>query len=435
MLSGKSVKNTVLGAMLAGLLCSCALSEQGQKPETPNHSWFKGENYGTEGANDAELATVAYSQGKFEDAENHVIQALRLNPRQPQALMVGALIYEQTGRLNRARQYYEDLIIVGGEETSILGTDDAKPASMAEIARKRLRRLNMMQSEFMIEDKDGAMTFNISQEAAARQGKSAMEEALFVRQQKLIAENKASTDADVKAVEVLFTEGEKNIISRFLILNELAEKDMITKQEFLAGRSANIGGLLPLTHKAPAFGVDKPVPSPDLIIERINSLRDAVEARAITPQEFSAERDVIIEAILPPDPRFRMQNKAPSKDILSAAKDIRKLEVIEELGLITNKEKAAEKKAIEKSLGLSRAEKAAPKAKKPVQTQAPAAAPTPAPETKVQQPEKENKTEETAAPALLVPAATPPAQQPVSSPSGATQEEIQVLIPEVTSPF
>ena len=340
---------------LCGLMSLLILGACSQFPsdEKPNHSWFKGEVYGTEGDSDAQLATVAYSQGKFDEAENYVIQALRLNPRHPQALMVGALVYEKLGRLNRARQYYEDLIIIGENESTVLGSPDGMPQKMSDIAKTRLRRLNMQQSEFMIENKDGAMTFNISKEAAARQGKSAMEEALFARQQKLVADNQASADADIKAVELLFDDNEKNVISRFLIMQELAEKDMITKQEFLEARQSNIGGLLPLSNKAPAFGINAPVPSPDLIIERINALREAMEARAITPKEFSAERDLIITAILPPEPRLRMQPKAPSKDIMSAAKDLRKLEVISELGLITKNEKAKEKKAIEEGLGLN----------------------------------------------------------------------------------
>ena len=141
---------------------------------------------------------------------------------------------------------------------------------------------------------------------------------------------------------------------------------MITKDEFLSRRTANVGGLLPLTSTPPATGIDAPVPSPDLIIERINVLKDAVESRAITPREFSAERDVIIEALLPPNPRTRMKPKAPSKDILGAAKDLRKLEVIYDLNLITSKEKDAEKKAIERYLGINRA---APKTQTDTQAQ------------------------------------------------------------------
>lgn len=418
MFSGKNTQAVLCSAMFSVLLSSCAWFDGKTAETAPNHSWFQGENYGTKGSSDAELATVAYSQGKFEDAENYVIQALTLNPRQPQALMVGALVYEKTGRLNRARQYYEDLTIVGTEEMTILGTKDGAPERMSDVARRRLRYLNMMQSDIMIEDKDGVMTFNISQEAAQRQGKSAMEAALFVREQKLIAENKAASAADIQAVEVLFNDNEKNIISRFLTMKELAEKDLITKQEFLDGRQANIGGLLPLTNIPPAEGIQAPVPSPDLIIERIDSLKEAVEARAITPQEFSSERDLIVEAILPPNPRQRMKPQAPAKDILTAAKNLRKLDVIRDLGLITKNEQMKEKQAIENYLGINRAD--AKKAPTPAKAEAKAKDNAPVPQNLLKiQPE-----------AVAAPAANAAAPKVETA---VIQEE--VIIPEVSSPF
>ena len=404
-------KSAVCTFMLSSLLCACSELSL----ERPNHSWFADKSYGTEGQNDADLATVAYSQGNFAEAENYVIQALTVNPKNTQALMVGALVYEKLGRLNRARQYYEDIIIIGGDEMTILGTEGSAPEKMTEVARKRLRLLNMQITDFMIENHNGTMTFNISKEAAERQGKSAMEEALFVRTQRLIANNQADSQADIKAVEVLFDEDEKNIVSRFLIMNELAENDMITKQEFLEARAANIGGLLPLSNMPPALGIDAPVPSPDLIIERINSLKEAVEARAITPQEFSAERDLIIKAILPPKPRQRMKPKAPAKDILSAAKDLRKVEVISELGLITDKEKSAEKAAIEKSLGIAHSKTA------PQNTVVSTAKPDVKEDTKPETKE-----------------ATPVQSKDTSAPVAEnieTVEDVQILIPEVLSPF
>ena len=418
-------KIVVSTALAAGLLSSCSFIESHTSPETYNLLTL-----GDNGAKEASKATLAYSQGDFNKADEHVQMSLRQNPKNTQALMVGALTAEKTGRLNRARQYYEDLIIVGENETTILGSTDGTPQKMSDIAKKRLRRLNMQQSEFMIEDKDGTMTFNISKEAAARQGKSAMEEALFVRNQQLIASNQADADADIKAVEVLFDDNEKNVISRFLIMKELAEKDMITKQEFLAARQANIGGLLPLTNKAPAFGINAPVPSPDLIIERINSLKGAVEARAITPQEFSAERDLIIKAILPPEPRVRMKPKAPAKDILTAAKDLRKLEVISELGLVTQNEKAQEQKAIESALGLNIQPKTESALNKKI-TSAKAApsksSESPAPDVKADKPVQQTSTAEN-----LV-----PAQPNNNAPENITEveEEVQILEPEVSSPF
>ena len=200
-------KSAVCTFMFSSLLCACSELSL----ERPNHSWFADKSYGTEGQNDADLATVAYSQGNFAEAENYVIQALTVNPKNTQALMVGALVYEKLGRLNRARQYYEDIIIIGGDEMTLLGTDGSTPEKMTEVARKRLRLLNMQITDFMVENHNGTMTFNISKEAAERQGKSAMEEALFVRTQRLIANNQADSQADIKAVEVLFDECEKNM--------------------------------------------------------------------------------------------------------------------------------------------------------------------------------------------------------------------------------
>lgn len=372
-------------------------------------------DFSDRGETEATLATVAYSQGDFAKAEEHVTNSLRDNPQQPQALLVGALTYEQMGRPNAARKYYEDLIVLNGNETSVLGSKGSVPEKMSDIARKRLRLINVKQSELVVEDENGAKVFNITEETAARQSKSAISEALSISSAKKAArQNAAAQPADIKAVEALFTDKEQNMISRFLIMKELAEKDLITKEEFLAGRMSNIGALLPLTNAGPAYGVDAPVPSPDLVIERINVLKEAVEARAISPREFSAERDIIIEALLPPAPRKRLKNKAPAKDIMNAAKDLRKLEVLYDLNLITSKEKAKEQQAIEKYLGINRETKPA----------VPAAAPTPA-AVEVREEIKEVIAE---APASVSQAAeTQPAETETSQP--------QPLIPNVSSPF
>ena len=407
MFSRSIIKSLFTATITVSLLSSCALFERDANGE-PSHSWIDGKNYYSYGDKDATLATVAYSQGDFKTAEAHVSRALTNNPRHPQALMVGALVYEELGRPNRARQYYEDLMIVGGDETSILGSMDGKTHKMSDIAAQRLRLLNMNQTKMIIEDKDGNKVFNISEEASADQGKSALEEALFIREQTRAANNKAVSEADVKAVEVLFTPEEQNTISRFLILKELAENDMVTKEEFLNGRMANVGGLLPLTHTPPAAGVINPVPSPDLILERIKALKEAVASRAITPREFSAERDLIIEAILPPHPRQRLKKKAPSTNILDAAKDIRKLEVIYDLNLITSKEKDKEQKAIEKYLGLAPAQttkKAAPSEGPKSMNPAPLAPTIPATTTEVSIAVEETPTD---TPQPLIPAVTSP---------------------------
>ena len=104
---------------------------------------------------------------------------------------------------------------------------------------------------------------------------------------------------------------------------------------------------------------------------------------------------------------------------MTAAKDLRKLEVIYDMNLITADEKQKEKAAIEKYLGINRTPPAKKTAPAPAKKTRPASKPQPE-EIKV---ELETPKGE---PKLLTP--------PVSSPTVKT-EELQVLVPEVTSPF
>ncbi len=336
--------NVLLLTTAALMISGCAVFDKKDTAEESN--WFV-RQFEKNGNAEASDATVAYSQGDFDKALEYVLAALKANPRNQQALLVGALTSEKLGRLNRARQYYEDLIIIDSKDTSILGSTTGAPMRISEIAQARLRALTLKQSNLVIEDN----VFNISEEAGNAQSKATIYKAL--RKQAEAKEN-SKKDDEPPAIDDLFTQEEQNIISRFLVMKELAENDYISKEEFLTRRNANIGGLLPLTKQSPGVGIDRPVPSPDLIVERIGILKEGVESRAISPREFSAEREVIIEALMPPHPRSRMKPKAPSKDILEAAKDLRKLEVLYDLNLITSSEKAAEEKAVEKYLGIDR---------------------------------------------------------------------------------
>lgn len=347
MKSANIIKNVLGGCMVLMALNACAIVDK--KDSDDDSNWFV-RMFEKDGNEEASLATVAYSHGDFKKAEELVHEALKANPRNQQALLVGALTAEKTGRLNRARQYYEDLIIIGGDQMTILGTNSATPEKIADIAKRQLRMLEVKQSELVIENKNGVKSFNISKESGAKQSSSAIKKAW--KKKPASAKKKADVGA-------LFNQQEQNIISRFLALKELAEKDLITQEEFLTRRQANIGGLLPLTHTPGGIGIDEPVPSPDLIIERIEVLKEAVENRAITPNEFSAERDTIIVALLNPNPRARLKPKAPARDIFGAAKDLRKLEALYDLNLITSKEKEKEKAAIEKYLGINKSKPAA----------------------------------------------------------------------------
>ena len=175
MMGSKLVQITrilVSAALSAGFLSSCSYIEKNTSPETYNTLTF-----GDEGAKEAAKATLAYSQGNFTEADEHVQMSLRQNPKNAQALMVGALNAEKLGLPNRARQYYEEIILSAGDQTTVLGSEDMQPRKMTEVAQKRLRLININQSKLIIEDDSGVKVFSISEEAAAKQGRSALEEA------------------------------------------------------------------------------------------------------------------------------------------------------------------------------------------------------------------------------------------------------------------
>jgi tetratricopeptide (TPR) repeat protein len=332
----------LLSATALHILSSCAILKQNEISNPSN--WFVS-LFEKDGKYAANKASLAYFNGDFNATLKYAADALSDNPNNQQALLVGALAAEKMGRYNKAREYYEDLIVIDGNDTSVLGTNDVEPQKISVIAKNRLRAITLAQTNLTIENKDGTKSFAISQKASSRQNKKAISNVL---------KKKSPTIAKNTNIDNLFTGEQQNIVSRFLLLKELAEKDFITKEEFLSRRRANLGGLLPLTNQGPGVDAAQPIPSPDLVIERLEILKEGVESRAITPREFSVERDIIIEALMSPNPRKRLKNKAPSKNILDAARDLRRLEVLYNLGLITDTERNAEKKAVEKYLGIKK---------------------------------------------------------------------------------
>ncbi len=398
----RNFSRVLLSATALSLLSACAVVDRQDTAEKSN--WFVS-MFEKSGQEYAEKATMLYLQGDFDKSLQNTVEALKENPRNQQALLVGALASEKLGRYNRARQYYEDLIIIDGDETSVLGTKDGQPHKIAETAKNNLRAITITQSKLTVENRDGSQSFSISEKNGAEQSKNTIAEALSKK-------SIPAVKSQPVGIDDIFNQNEQNIVSRFLILKELAEKDLITKEEFLTRRTANVGGLLPLTNPAPGVGVIEPVPSPDLIIERIEILKDGVETRAITPREFSAEREVIIEALMSPNPRERLKNKAPSKNILDAAKDLRRLEVLYELDLITASEKEAEKKAIETSLGIDRTPK-----KQVVKTQVKS------------EPAVEKKAVE------VKPVVTPKAEEKPIEQEIMAEEIVEIKSPQVSSPF
>jgi Flp pilus assembly protein TadD len=50
------------------------------------------------------------SKGNYREAENHLEEALLLNPNNPYALLNMGVVYHETGRFEKAREMYERVI-------------------------------------------------------------------------------------------------------------------------------------------------------------------------------------------------------------------------------------------------------------------------------------------------------------------------------------
>lgn len=148
---------------------------------------------------------------------------------------------------------------------------------------------------------------------------------------------------------------DKNIISRFKTLQKLRDQGLMTPEEYDARRKANLGALLRLTQQPPSTGLERSVPSAELIIQRLRAISRALELRAITVRQHGAERKTIVDGLLPESPRHRAAPEPAPKGLLASADAIRRIEMLNEKGLITSQEAATEKAAIEKNLTKYRA--------------------------------------------------------------------------------
>ena len=100
--SANFMKKVLYSTVALGMLTGCAVFE---KKDTDQESNWLMRQFEKDGNKQATLATVAYSHGEFKQALEHVMDSLKDNPRNQQALLVGALASEKLGRTNRARQY------------------------------------------------------------------------------------------------------------------------------------------------------------------------------------------------------------------------------------------------------------------------------------------------------------------------------------------
>ena len=294
----------------------------------------------------AELGLAELGKGNYSAAEHHFRSALKKNPKDVHALLGMGVLYKNTGQTTKAREMYEAILAVrpdASEQFVIWNTTNTRPVS--EIASVNLA---LLQSRGVVA--------GVEKGAAGREGQASdvagapQVSAMMGRNLTQPASSTPAGAAAASGVMSVLSQGDLNVVSRFKTLGALRDEGLVTVEEYGKRRQANLGALLPLTSPPPAAGLDRPVPSTDQISGRLRAIGRALEMRAMTIKQHSAERSMIVDALMPAAPVAVANPAPPPQGLMEAADAVRRIEALQGEGLISSDEYTRERAAIESSM-------------------------------------------------------------------------------------
>ena len=295
----------------------------------------------------AELGVAELAKGNYIEAETHFRSALKKNPQDVHALLGLGMLYQNNGLTTRARQMYEALLAIRPDETNqFVVWKNLQTRPISEIASVNLALI----------ESGGVLTSmgrDNEPQGLAEPGMADMGQPIagaptpMAMTARTMPSMPAQQETFVDAGMPRFAEADSNIVSRFKPLIALRDQGLITPEEFSTRRQANVGALLPLTSPPPAAGLDRPVPSTEQISGRLRAIGRGLEMRAISVAQHSAERSMILDAMMPAAPVSVANPGRPPQGLLQAADSVRWLEQLRESSLITSDEYARERGAIE----------------------------------------------------------------------------------------
>ena len=302
----------------------------------------------------AELGIAELAKGNYVTAEGHFQQALKRNGKDIHALLGAGILYQNTGQLTKAREMYEAVLALRPDESKqfvVWSNISTRPAS--QIASVNLSLLD-----------SGNVTSAMSSAAAGggsrqpgvlappappmpRVSAASSSSVMLGRSPAPAAPSAARAAAPAIGK---FVGADANVISRFATIRALRDQGLVTQQEFNARRRANIGALTPQTAPPPSAGLDRPVPTTEQITGRLRAIGRALEMRAISVTQHAAERNMILDALMPSAPVVVANPMAPPRGLMEAADAVRRLEQLRDTGYLSSDEYAKERQAIEKAV-------------------------------------------------------------------------------------
>jgi hypothetical protein len=300
-------------------------------------------------ATDRGLAELV--KGNYLPAEAMFDQALAANPHNVYALLGKAMIYQSTGQVTRARSLYEAVLANRPDETmNVLIWTDSTPRNVAEVASMNL---SMIDSGNVVGGlATGAAGVDKPAEMGGKPGQGMTGAGNFGYMPPSGNAQLRQTNMEMSGDigDMGLSEGDRNMVSRFMTLHDLQDQGLITPEEYDVRRKRNAGALTPLTSPPPAAGLDRPVPSSAQVSGRLRAIGRALEMRAITIEQHAAERKMILDALMPETPLVLANPGVPPQGLMASADTVRRLEGLKQEGLITSDEYSRERNAIERAL-------------------------------------------------------------------------------------
>ncbi len=280
------------------------------------------------------------SKGQFLAAQALFDEALKANPRDVYALFGKGIVLQRSSQLNHARQVYEAVLALRpSSDQKLLVINDLAPQSVRELAALNLSLL----------DSQGVSSAFGPPGAPGAPGAPVLKAKIPASNLRAPAVKNLVTSRRLPNVSGTST-ADKNVLSRFETLKKLRDRGLVTPVEYAVRRKRNVGALTRLTAAPPAAGLARSVPGVDQISHRLKAIGRALELRAITIRQHGAERTMIIDGLMPSNPKISEKPALAPKGLMAAAAAVRRIEMIKERGLISKEEYVKEKAAIEKIL-------------------------------------------------------------------------------------
>lgn len=286
----------------------------------------------------ADLALGAISRSDYPSAEKYAEKALRQNHRDAYGLYALALVYENTGRPEKARQAYKETLMLRPDgPATVAGPGQLTNLQLNELATAHLRAL----------EEGGGL-----RSAGPGMTVTAMPQPIGGRQPPATSARSAVplSPGPAPTVAPPASTGDGTAVRRFEILRQLVTQGLATEDEYKVRRNQNLGVLLPLSSPPPGSGLDRPVPSHEEISARLQALRTAFEMRSISAGEHAAERTMILEGLLPAQPSMMAPPSPPPTGIIETAAMAGRLERLRAAALITSEEVAKEREHLDRIL-------------------------------------------------------------------------------------